>query len=102
MREKYKYELYFCITMTRLIERMRIGPKGQVVIPIYFRKKYNISPGDEVIVEETENGVLIGKPAIDIVKIAENAAKHINAKKRTTDADYYEQIEQRYKRTRIH
>jgi len=32
-----------------LTDRMRVGPKGQVVIPASFRKVLKIGPGSEVV-----------------------------------------------------
>ena len=85
--------------MVILKQRMTIGPKGQVVIPIYFRKKYKIFPGDEVIIEETENGILLEKPSIDIVKLAEELAKKIKYQGPIdTKKGHYEQIEKRLRR----
>ena len=42
-------------------EKMRVGPKGQVVIPQEFRKKLNIKPGSAVIVGYTDHGLGIAK-----------------------------------------
>ncbi|MCX7913116.1 MAG: AbrB/MazE/SpoVT family DNA-binding domain-containing protein [Thermodesulfovibrionales bacterium] len=39
--------------------------KGQVVIPIYLRKKYNIKKGSKVNIYEGEGGVIIIKPLPD-------------------------------------
>lgn len=40
---------------------MRVGPKGQVVIPQAVRRELGIGPGDEVLVEEYEGGALVRK-----------------------------------------
>ena len=39
--------------------KLRVGPKGQIVIPKVFRKAYGIKEGGEVIVEPTEEGLII-------------------------------------------
>jgi len=39
--------------------RLKVGPKGQIVIPKVFREAYGIKEGGEVIVELGENGLII-------------------------------------------
>ncbi len=39
--------------------RMKVFPKGQVVIPISLRKKYHIDIGDQINVETTPEGILL-------------------------------------------
>jgi AbrB family looped-hinge helix DNA binding protein len=38
---------------------MKVFPKGQVVIPVALRKKYNIDIGDSIQVIPSENGILL-------------------------------------------
>jgi len=40
-------------------KHVKVGPKGQIVIPKVFRDEFNIEPGSEVIVEYTEEGLVI-------------------------------------------
>jgi len=40
----------------------KIGKRGTLVIPFALRKQFHLEEGSEVLVEETENGVLI-RPA---------------------------------------
>ena len=40
-------------------QEMKIGPKGQVVIPKLFREEKNIFPGDKVIIELGAEGIII-------------------------------------------
>ena len=61
--------------------KMRVGPKGQVVIPKVFREEYNISPGDEVIFEENSQALLLKKPNEDIIKKLEESAKKTRLRK---------------------
>jgi len=42
-------------------ERMRVGPKGQVVIPHAFRKAMGIGPGSDVLMDMKPEGILIEK-----------------------------------------
>ena len=39
--------------------RLKVGPKGQIVIPKVFREAYGIKEGGEVIVEPKENELVI-------------------------------------------
>ncbi len=39
--------------------RVRVGPKGQVVIPKLFRETYRIKEGGYVILEPRDDGLLI-------------------------------------------
>jgi AbrB family looped-hinge helix DNA binding protein len=41
---------------------VRVQEKGQITIPLKFRKKMNLKRGDLVIFEETDEGILV-KPA---------------------------------------
>ncbi len=88
--------------MVILQERMRIGPKGQVVIPKMFRETYNLAPGEEVIFMETESGIMIEKPSVDIVRVAEQASQKAKAKGKVEwDKQYYEQVEERLRRAGV-
>ncbi len=44
------------------IKKMKVFPKGQVVIPVSLRKKYNIDIGDHVEVVPSSDGILL-KPS---------------------------------------
>jgi len=39
--------------------RVKVGPKGQVVIPKVFREAYGIKEGGEIIIIPTEEGLMI-------------------------------------------
>ncbi|MGA1821461.1 MAG: AbrB/MazE/SpoVT family DNA-binding domain-containing protein [Thermoplasmatota archaeon] len=40
-------------------KHVKVGPKGQIVIPKVFRDEFNIQPGSEVLMEYTEDGLVI-------------------------------------------
>jgi len=42
--------------------KMKVFPKGQVVIPIALRKKYNINIGDHIHASPEKNGIFL-KPS---------------------------------------
>lgn len=41
---------------------IRVGPKGQVVVPKAIRERVGIHPGDEVVVLEADGEVRIRRP----------------------------------------
>jgi len=43
--------------------KLKVGPKGQIVIPKVFRDAYGIKEGREVIIEPTDKGLVIKAPA---------------------------------------
>ncbi len=48
--------------------RVRVGNKGQILIPKIFRNKYGIEEGRSVMIEPTVEGLLIkGRPSPDEV-----------------------------------
>lgn len=85
--------------MVILTEKMKVGPKGQVVIPVSFRKRYNIFPGDEVMFEEKENGMMITKPEVDVIALMRKSAAEIgHVGPIDSNKEYEEEIEKRLKR----
>lgn len=42
-------------------ETSRVTDKGQTTIPKHLREKYGIEPGDTVVWEETDDGIVIRK-----------------------------------------
>ncbi len=82
---------------------VRLGPKGQLLIPKILREHYKLFPNQEAIIKDKEEGILISrsqKDRIEIIeKIAEEAAKNRKNKKVNIDNHaIYEQYEKRAKR----
>ena len=50
------------------MEKVKVSPKGQIVIPKVLRDKFGIKEGEEVIVESLEEGVLVMKKEKNPVK----------------------------------
>ncbi|CAD55688.1 AbrB/MazE/SpoVT family DNA-binding domain-containing protein [Pyrococcus abyssi] len=50
--------------------RLKVGPKGQIVIPKVFREAYGIKEGGEVIIEPTDKGLVIKAP-LDVKTLME-------------------------------
>lgn len=83
--------------------KVRLGPKGQIVIPKIFREAYKMYPEQQVIIIEQEEGVLIKKQTSDplaiLEKVSQEAEKKRKGKKLKIDAHaIYEQYEKRAKR----
>ena len=97
--EKYKYKLYLVIPMVILKMKMRVGPKGQIVIPKKIRDEKKIFPGDEVFVELNEKGILIEKPKRDIVAVFERIAKSGKSIDKIDPHAYEEELEERWKKS---
>jgi len=58
-----------------LEEEMKVGPKGQVVIPQPLRKTLGIHPGSKVIFRLEGTRLVLEKPTFDAVGVLEAAAK---------------------------
>lgn len=74
----------------------KVGPKGQVVIPKRFRDEFGISPGDEVVVKDEEDGILVKKPSVDAVGVLRSIAKRGKSVKIAPHA-YEKELEARWK-----
>jgi len=77
---------------------MKVGPKGQVVIPRAIRKALKIEPGSKVTLTLEDNKVILEKPAFDAVAVFRRIAKEINYNKEVDPHAYEEKLEERYKR----
>ncbi len=75
-------------------EEMKIGPKGQVVIPKVFRKSLGLQPGTKVIFVLREEGVLLERPREDVVKVFKEIAESGKSVKIKPD-EYVEELEKR-------
>ena len=78
-------------------EEMKVGPKGQVVIPKIFRKTIGIGPGSRVVFELREKELVIRKPTVDAVKIFERIAKSGKPIRKIEPHEYVEELEGRFK-----
>jgi len=81
-----------------LEEEMKVGPKGQVVIPRAMRKALKIEPGSKVLFQLKEDEMTVKKQAFDAVAVFERAAKKIHYNKKIDPHAYEEELEERYKR----
>jgi len=79
-------------------EEMKVGPKGQIVIPSAIRKALKIEPGSKVTVTLEDDKAILEKPTFDAVAVFEKAARMINNNKKIHPHAYEEELEERYKR----
>ena len=77
-------------------EEMKIGPKGQVVIPKVFRKSLGLHPGTKVVFSLREDGLLLEKPREDAVKVFKEIAES-GRSVRVKPHEYFEELEKRQK-----
>lgn len=89
----YNSELY-----TLIEEEMKVGPKGQVVIPQIFRNALKISPGSKVIVRLENDRVVVEKRTFDAVAEFERIAKSGKSVGRISPHSYEEELKQRSSR----
>lgn len=83
-----------------MMAKMRIGPKGQVVIPKHFRDDFGLKTGEQVMMNYTGNEIVIKKTVSNIAEIARmiaNSGKKIKVTaellKRLDDEEYEEKYE---------
>lgn len=81
--------------------KMRVGPKGQVVIPQQLREEFNIMPGSVVTFDHTSEKISIEKQQKSFVETFKKLAGNI---KKPVKIDVihgiYEEYEQRWKRAK--
>jgi len=74
---------------------MKVGPKGQVVIPRTMRKALNISPGTKVLFKLDDGKLILEKPNFDAVAVLRKLSKKINCNKKINPHQYEEELNQR-------
>ena len=47
---------------------VKVGPKGQILIPKVLRDEYGINPYGKVTLKESEEGIVVAKPKGDAVR----------------------------------
>ena len=79
-------------------QEMKVGPKGQIVIPKLFREQKRIHPGDRVFIELKKEGIVIDKPLEDPISIFERVSKKGKSVKVNSDKDYEQMMKGRWKK----
>jgi AbrB family looped-hinge helix DNA binding protein len=78
---------------------MKVGPKGQVVIPRAIRKALKIEPGMKVQITLEDNRAVLEKPGFDAVAVFRRVANEIRDNREIDPhAAYDEELEERTKR----
>ncbi len=79
-----------------LKEEMKVGPKGQVVIPRAMRKALQIEPGNRVEFVLEDDKLILKKPYFDAVAVFRRIARSGKSiSKIDSDANYEEELEER-------
>lgn len=74
---------------------MKVGAKGQVVIPSVFRKNFNIHGGDKVIFESEGDKLIIRRADHGSVDKLKKIAEETVEVKVDSDKDYDERMRER-------
>ncbi|TET89504.1 MAG: AbrB/MazE/SpoVT family DNA-binding domain-containing protein [Methanomassiliicoccales archaeon] len=75
---------------------MKVGPKGQVVIPKVFRTAFKMAPGSDVIFAAEKDKLVLRRPATKATDLFEDIAKRRNKKlKMHPHEAYEEELEER-------
>ncbi len=77
---------------------MKVGPKGQVVIPCAIRKALKIMPGSKVQITLEDNKAILERPAFDAVAVFQRVAKSGKSVSTINPHSYEEELEERTKR----
>ncbi|MAF34763.1 hypothetical protein CMO91_02870 [Candidatus Woesearchaeota archaeon] len=78
--------------------KVRIGPKGQVVIPKPIRDQFKLFPGQQAVWDTTAQGPCILPEIEDPVEVFEEMAKRIGRKNFKYDKKRYdEQYAERFR-----
>jgi AbrB family looped-hinge helix DNA binding protein len=78
-----------------LTDKMRVGPKGQVVIPKSFRKILKIAPGSEIIFRLEGERVILEREADDPIRALEIIARKGKSVSKINPHAYEEELRER-------
>ncbi len=74
---------------------MKVGPKGQVVIPRTLRKALKVNPGSKVIFRLEGDKVVLSRPDADSVAVLERISMNGPSVKRISPHLYEKEITER-------
>jgi AbrB family looped-hinge helix DNA binding protein len=78
-----------------LADRMRVGPKGQVVIPKNFREVLKIGPGSEVIFRLEGDRVVLERESVDALQTLETISRKGKSLSKINPHAYESELEKR-------
>lgn len=78
-----------------MTDRMRVGPKGQVVIPKSFRKILKVGPGSDVIFRLEGQRVVLESEAEDSISALETIARKGRSLSKVNPHAYEEALAER-------
>ena len=78
-----------------LTDKMRVGPKGQVVIPKSFRKILKVGAGSEVVFRLEGARVILEREPEDPVRTLEAIARKGKSVSKVNPHAYEEELEER-------
>ncbi|MCJ7561098.1 AbrB/MazE/SpoVT family DNA-binding domain-containing protein [Candidatus Bathyarchaeota archaeon] len=76
-------------------EEMKVGPKGQVVIPRTMRKALKIHHGSKVVFKLADGRLIVENPFFDSVGVFENVARKGSSVSKVEPHAYEEELEAR-------
>lgn len=76
-------------------EEMKVGPKGQVVIPKTMRKALKIEPGTKILFTLENDKLILKKPSFDGVAAFKKISEQIRSNEKINPHEYEEELEQR-------
>jgi AbrB family looped-hinge helix DNA binding protein len=79
-------------------EEMKVGPKGQIVIPKAMRKALKIEPGSKVLLRLDDDQVIVKKPTFDAVAVFQRVAKSGKSITKINTHSYEAELEERNQR----
>jgi AbrB family looped-hinge helix DNA binding protein len=89
VRQKYNLMLHL------LTDKMRVGPKGQVVIPKSFRQILKIGAGTEVVFRLEGERVILERETADPIRTLETIARKGKSVSKINPHAYEEELEER-------
>jgi len=100
-KEKENFKYNFLLHEVEMVEVVvRVGEKGQVLIPKILRDSFGILPGHHAILSDTDQGLLLRKSSSNPLKIFEDTAFELKKSKKEIKS-VSDQYEERFQRSGV-